>query len=1088
VRAPIIRLIGVFFLLACTSIVSPPASAVEPESVPAEPPNVGNGIMFIPETLSTRAVEAISNLSQRMPPGETAVADPSKSLEYYNSLALATWCGTNLHEDSWTKAGDIYFSQEHAPQALSAYSSVLACRHIAKSSDHSIFAHSALRMAQIYNRNFLTPAASDYLLILDEELSQLGTVSFSLNLEATLFRAVFLLSSEKYLEARHLLDSLKSSVNELGDEYQKADFQNNYAHIELKLHNFSGAKAAFADAVKHYDQVKDDVDSSVMKAELASLLADEGDFQHADSLVNEAMVSFNARTTSRYLEYVSLASNIASVYQAEGRYDDALTITLSRLQILRDTSGDGSTYYGFGCADLGGLLLKMHRPKEARDFIQAAIDNLSQVLSKDSLNIATLYSLLGRSYHDEDNVKEAGTAYLKSLAILNKPGIPPTPLRAWMLNNVANLFQRAGDWAQAEQLMTAAISQLSSMYGIEYYGLAEMYDNYGALFLDESAPAKAIDQFQRANAITRKYMELNWARGNGFNVPKTEVGAPEYGVAGEVLASSLIGEQFPVRRNLLADAAFTQSQWIGISESAMAISLTAARTLIESGPEQDLLREVQIAAAEITLRERGLSWALTPKAADRPPPEEELATISSELQQLHGKLDSLRKQLGGDSEKYMQLSYPAPLSVEEVKGELRDDEVLLYYFSIYKIGNIPESTFIWVVNKFGDPIWVRQPIGAELLRKQISTLRCGLDRDLWKVGGNCDKLTGATVDEGDPLPFRLDIAFDLYQELVEPIREHIQGKHIILVTGKPLSQIPFQVFVTRPPASALASELGDYGAVNWLAGDVSIDSLPSVASLRFARKFSAKITPTVPFAGFGAPSLAGQCPQAKKVDGCDVRTTKSNHRVTRIARVEDVKRLCPLPETEIELRCIADVLGGDRDAIFLGDRFTKETLRSLNESGELAKYKVIDFATHGILPVLTSWKGYGNEAALVATPSKADDGVLTASEIAKLRINADWVILAACNTGSGTGGLTGLANAFFFSGARGIIISHWETDSLATVRIATGIAAAMSSADKKTLSDALRTSLISLISGKDALLKHPSVWAPFVVVGDDRLY
>jgi len=130
----------------------------------------------------------------------------------------------------------------------------------------------------------------------------------------------------------------------------------------------------------------------------------------------------------------------------------------------------------------------------------------------------------------------------------------------------------------------------------------------------------------------------------------------------------------------------------------------------------------------------------------------------------------------------------------------------------------------------------------------------------------------------------------------------------------------------------------------------------------------------------------------------------------------------------------------------------------------------------------------GHEAALIATPSGDDDGVLTASRISKLRVNADWVMLAACNTGSGTGGLSGLANAFFFSGARAVVVSHWETDSEATIRIATGIAAAMASNHRKTLSDGLRSSLTSLIDGPDLYFKHPAAWAPFVVIGDDRLY
>ena len=61
-------------------------------------------------------------------------------------------------------------------------------------------------------------------------------------------------------------------------------------------------------------------------------------------------------------------------------------------------------------------------------------------------------------------------------------------------------------------------------------------------------------------------------------------------------------------------------------------------------------------------------------------------------------------------------------------------------------------------------------------------------------------------------------------------------------------------------------------------------------------------------------------------------------------------------------------------------------------------------------------------------PSAVDDGLLRASDIVQLKLNADWIVLAACNTGSGAGGMKGLADAFFYAGARAILVSNWETN------------------------------------------------------------
>jgi CHAT domain-containing protein len=106
----------------------------------------------------------------------------------------------------------------------------------------------------------------------------------------------------------------------------------------------------------------------------------------------------------------------------------------------------------------------------------------------------------------------------------------------------------------------------------------------------------------------------------------------------------------------------------------------------------------------------------------------------------------------------------------------------------------------------------------------------------------------------------------------------------------------------------------------------------------------------------------------------------------------------------------------------------------------LDRYRVIDFATHGLLFGLT-------EPALVLTPpaevTQDNDGLLTASKIATLKLNADWVVLSACNTAAGDGtpdggGLSGLAKAFFYAGARSLLVSHWPVSSTATVKLTIG--------------------------------------------------
>src|SRR5262249_13046226 len=122
------------------------------------------------------------------------------------------------------------------------------------------------------------------------------------------------------------------------------------------------------------------------------------------------------------------------------------------------------------------------------------------------------------------------------------------------------------------------------------------------------------------------------------------------------------------------------------------------------------------------------------------------------------------------------------------------------------------------------------------------------------------------------------------------------------------------------------------------------------------------------------------------------------------------------------------------------------------------------------------------------TPNATDDGYLSASEIAGLKLDADWVILSACNTAAGDAkgaeSLSGLARAFFYAGARSLLVSHWEVASEPTVKLITKGVEELKRDPKIGRAEALRRSMLDMIThGKD-YEEHPAFWAPFVLVGE----
>jgi CHAT domain-containing protein/tetratricopeptide (TPR) repeat protein len=301
--------------------------------------------------------------------------------------------------------------------------------------------------------------------------------------------------------------------------------------------------------------------------------------------------------------------------------------------------------------------------------------------------------------------------------------------------------------------------------------------------------------------------------------------------------------------------------------------------------------------------------------------------------------------------------------------------------------------------------------------------------------------------------------------------------------------------------------------VAWLARRHAITVLPAVFSLNALRAAAKPSAAAKSMIGFGNPLLEGDpqnawdvaaAAQARAKTRCEalseppivvaMRKVRAERPVPMrdgIADLAHLRSASPLPDTAEELCAAAASLQAARTDVYLGENATEATIKKLSVSGELANYRVVHFATHGALAGEVSQT---NEPGLILTPpavqSLDDDGYLSASEIAQLRLDADWVVLSACNTAAGkvndrdSEAMSGLANAFIYAGARALLVSHWPVDSAATVKLVTNAVNVISMNDKIDRAEALRRSMLGLIDSGDVRERHPSLWAPFVVVGE----
>lgn len=560
-----------------------------------------------------------------------------------------------------------------------------------------------------------------------------------------------------------------------------------------------------------------------------------------------------------------------------------------------------------------------------------------------------------------------------------------------------------------------------------------------------------------------------------------------------------------------AEAAFKALQIATETSAAQALSQMSARFGSGDGELARLVRRLQDLSTEADRLDPLLNAAIVnPSAAA------EVGRITAARADAEAETRKLRSELRSRFPSYAELATPKPIALGEARRLLRADEALLAYFLSPDLSL--SDSFVFAVTPQAVR-WLRIEQSAFDVAQRVSALRCGLDQSLWSKEENaswCSILLtrqGETVARGSDgrprhLPFHLGHAHELYKALLAPVSDMIEGRKLLIVPTGPLTVLPFQVLLTAPTQTALPADPAAYAQAGWLAKRHAVSVLPSAASLRALREHARASAATVSFVGFGNPLLVGPdgqdrrawshqtCQQAAPVRlASRASVAAASGLFSRgLAKVDEVRAQYPLPETAEEICAVARAAGAGEGSVFLGEKATESTVKQLSATGALARARIIHFATHGLLSGETETLAEEQaEPALIltppATPTSQDDGLLTASEIAQLQLDADWVVLSACNTAAGESdmpgaeSLSGLARAFFFAGARALLVSHWAVDSEATVRLVTRTFEEIGRDASIGRAEAVRRSMQALIAASGEL-SHPSTWAPFVVVGE----
>lgn len=441
---------------------------------------------------------------------------------------------------------------------------------------------------------------------------------------------------------------------------------------------------------------------------------------------------------------------------------------------------------------------------------------------------------------------------------------------------------------------------------------------------------------------------------------------------------------------------------------------------------------------------------------------------------------------------YSELTRPSPLSVVETQALLGPDEALLLVLVN------PEATYVWGVSRERVE-WARAAdLGEAAMAAAVASLRLSLTTE----AARGDPVIDPAVFAGRPVAaYDRAQAHRLYAALVQPVEGVFAGKSVLItVTSGALAALPLAALITEPPTGPDTAPEALTDAA-WLIDRYALATLPAVSSLKALRCHlvvdAARRNPACPprpatvserpaprpgltLAAFGAPALEGAPGQG----GRGAATTDSVLGEGRLADVAALRALPALPGSRAELEALNGLYPGA--LVRMGAEATETAVRR-TDAEALSRARFVVFSTHGLLAGSSA-----GEPGLVLTPPAVatadDDGYLSASEAAGLRLSAEFVVLSACNTAGSDGtpggeGLSGLARAFFYAGARSVLVSHWEVSDAATTQLITRTFAGLDALgdDPAARARALRDGMLRVRA--ERRWSHPAYWAAFTLVG-----
>ncbi len=474
--------------------------------------------------------------------------------------------------------------------------------------------------------------------------------------------------------------------------------------------------------------------------------------------------------------------------------------------------------------------------------------------------------------------------------------------------------------------------------------------------------------------------------------------------------------------------------------------------------EQDAKNEIRAVRAYLS-GEAGHARSTLPEVA---------VQMRERINQLEKERVQYQAQIKATFPDYERLVRPLPPNLDEIAKKLTPTEALLVV--------MPDAAGVnvWAVKQVdGKPQakFHRAPLTETQITRHVDVLRQSLE---------------SLGTQGKVIPFDDRLAQETYQALIAPLEDVLNDRSqwIVSASGS-LARLPFAVLQTSAKRHGAQRD--------WLIHKASLTQVPSVSSWLSLRGLTRRKLPEQALIAWGDPVFD---PSLNRVMGNGTvrqvnvtRAAKSDIEAEEVNGAKLYHSMPALPETRDELQDLAKALRADSTSdLIMGAQATRESVLKANSSGLLSNKKVIVFATHGLmagdLPKLLepalAMSADGSELKNALSP------LLTLEDVLGLKLNADWVVLSACNTaaadGKGEEALSGLARGFFYAGGRSLLVTHWAVESNSAKELTTRTFTHFTQFPNAPKSESLREAMLQVMA--DSRYGHPAYWAPYALVGD----